>query len=379
MTKYNFDEMINRRDTASLKWDTVADETVIPLWVADMDFRTAPAIVKALHERVDTGIFGYVSLPDRYYEAIIGWFRRRHDWDIAKESVLTTSGVVPAVAGIIKSLTRPGDGVILQTPAYNCFFNAIKNDGCQVIANPLQRIDLGDSFSFEIDFDNLEALAADERNNVLLLCNPHNPTGRIWTRAELEEIRDICRRHNVTVISDEIHCELTHGDLEYVPYATVDPDAIICCSPSKAFNIAGLQNANIICPVKSVRDGIAKALKSNEVLDLNPLGVIGVTTAYNEGEEWLDALREYLDQNFDFLREFAHKHLPDWKFCDSESTYRAWIDVTATGMNGDELAQYMLEKCKVRVSPGGIYGDPNYIRLNYACPRQRLQEALQRL
>ncbi|MDE5772909.1 MAG: aminotransferase class I/II-fold pyridoxal phosphate-dependent enzyme, partial [Muribaculaceae bacterium] len=244
MKQYNFDELTERHDTASLKWDTVADRDVIPLWVADMDFKTAPEIIDAVRRRVDTGIYGYVSLPDRYYDAIIGWFARRHNWPIAKKSILTTIGVVPAVAGIIKSLTHSGDGVILQTPAYNCFFTAIKNTGCQVIANPLIRVDKGETFTFEIDFENLERLAAVDRNKVLLLCNPHNPTGRIWSYDELERVRNICQRHNVMVISDEIHCELTHGNSRYVPYASVDPDGIICCSPTKPFKIPVIQNDN---------------------------------------------------------------------------------------------------------------------------------------
>ncbi|MDE6294653.1 MAG: aminotransferase class I/II-fold pyridoxal phosphate-dependent enzyme, partial [Muribaculaceae bacterium] len=315
-----------------------------------------------------------------YYNAIMSWFKRRHDWAIARDTILTTIGVVPAVTAIIKALTHPGDGVILQTPAYNCFFGAIKNTGCQVISNPLTRVNITDrTFSYEIDFENLELLASDERNKVLLLCNPHNPTGRIWTENELEAIRDICCRNGVTVISDEIHCELTRNATDYVPYATIDPNAIICCSPSKAFNIAGLQNANIICPDRRLRTDISFALKSNEVLDLNPLGVCGVTAAYDKGEDWLDALNMYLDENFEVLTDFIMKNLPAWKVCDSESTYLAWIDVSASGMNGDAMALHLLDKCKVRVSPGGIYGDSDYIRLNYACPRERLLEALHRI
>lgn len=377
---YNFDEITNRRNTASLKWDTVEDESVIPLWVADMDFRTAPAVTEAVRARVDTGIYGYVSLPESYFNSIISWFKRRHDWTIARESILTTIGVVPAVSAIVKALTHPGDGVILQTPAYNCFFGAIKNTGCQVIPNPLVRVGITDrTFSYEIDFENLEALASDVRNKVLLLCNPHNPTGRIWTENELETVREICSRHGVIVISDEIHCELTRNSAEYVPYATIDPNAIICCSPSKAFNIAGLQNANIICPDDRLRTDISFALKSNEVLDLNPLGVSGVTAAYDKGEDWLDALNDYLDDNYDVLTDFIMKNLPAWKICDSEATYLAWIDVSGSGMDGDTLARYMLDECKVRVSPGGIYGDSNYIRINYACPRARLLEALGRI
>ncbi|MDE7407146.1 MAG: aminotransferase class I/II-fold pyridoxal phosphate-dependent enzyme, partial [Muribaculaceae bacterium] len=237
--QYNFDEQTHRRGTDSYKWDSAKDNDILPLWVADMDFRTAPAVTEALRKRVDSGIFGYVKVPDSYYESLSSWFRRRHGWMIDKSKVIYTSGVVPAVSAIIKALTKPGDGVIVQIPAYNCFFSSIRNNGCNIVENKLLRRDTADGFTYSIDFENLERLASEARNNLMLLCNPHNPTGRIWTREELEQVRDICHRHGVRVVSDEIHCELTMPGLEYMPYARVDKDAIVCCSPSKAFNIAG--------------------------------------------------------------------------------------------------------------------------------------------
>lgn len=379
MTHFDFDELTHRRDTASLKWDSMPSDDIIPLWVADMDFRTAPAVTEALQRRVASGIFGYVDVPGRYFDALTGWFSHRHRWEIDPQRVIYTSGVVPAISAIIKALTIPGDGVILQTPAYNCFFSSIRNQGCRQIDNPLIRHDLPDGFTYSIDFDDLEYIASNPRNKLLILCNPHNPTGRVWTRDELQRVSDICARHEVRVVSDEIHCELTHPGFEYTPYATIDPRAIVCCSPSKAFNTAGLQIANIVCPDRKTQARINRAINDNEVCDVNPFGVEGLIAAYNEGGDWLGALRGYLDANRHLLSEFIAREIHRWSLCDSESTYLAWIDVTASGIDGDSTEHLLLEKARVRISSGSDYGDSRYIRLNYACPRQRLEEALRRI
>lgn len=379
MKRFDFDELTERRHTGSMKWDTLPADDIIPLWVADMDFRTAPAVTDALRRRVEGGIFGYADVPAAYYEAVCGWFRRRHGWEINTDMMIVTSGVVPAVSAVIKALTIPGDGVILQTPAYNCFFSSVRNNGCREYDNRLLRIVRGEGFSYEIDFENLEHLASDPRNKLLILCNPHNPTGRVWTRAELERVRDICRRHRVTVVSDEIHCELTHPGFDYTPYATVDDRAVVCGSPSKAFNIAGLQNAFIVAPSPEVRCMIDRAINDNEVCDVNPFGVDAVTAAYEKGEEWLGELRSYLNDNNRFLLAFIERRLPSWRVCLSESTYLAWVDVTATGMDGDMMEHLLMEQAKVKVSSGAIYGAPDFIRINYATPRQRLEEALERI
>lgn len=379
MEKFNFDELTTRRHTGSLKWDTMPADEIIPLWVADMDFRTAPAIVNALQKRVASGIFGYVDIPDEYYSTLNSWFVRHHQWDINRSDVICTSGVVPAISAIIKAMTIPGDGVILQTPAYNCFFSSIRNNGCMLVDNPLNRVERSDSFSYSFNYEELEQVASDPRNKLLILCNPHNPTGRVWTRQELEKIRDICRCHHVTVVSDEIHCELTHLTYKYTPYATIDPDAIICCSPSKAFNTAGLQNAFIVCADHNLLARIDRAINDNEVCDVNPFGVTGLIAAYSHGDEWLNQLRQYLDENFEYLRTCICAELPDWKVCASEATYLAWIDVSGNGMTGDETAQFLIDKARVCVSSGSSYRAPNYIRINYACPRQRLRQALQQI
>lgn len=377
--EFDFDTPVDRHATGSYKWDSIGDREVIPLWVADMDFRTAPTIIEALRKRVDHGVFGYVKVPDEYYEALTGWNLRRHGWSIDPEMVIYTSGVVPAISAIIKALTRPGDGVIVNTPAYNCFFSSIRNNSCTIVENPLRRIDCGDSFTYVIDFESLETACADPANKLLILCNPHNPTGRIWTREELERIATICHRHGVTVVSDEIHCELTLPGREYVPYATIDPDAVVCCSPSKAFNIAGLQIANIVAPSQPVRAVIDRAINDNEVCDVNPFGVVALISAYTAGEPWLDALRDYIAENYRALLDFFTAELPQLKVCRLEATYLAWVDISPLGIESTRLEAYALETEKVWVNAGAMYGTEGYIRINMACPRSRLLEGLRRL
>lgn len=376
---FDFDTPVDRRGSGSYKWDSASQQDVIPLWVADMDFPTAPVIIDALRRRVDHGVFGYVKVSDDYYDALISWNRHRHGWTINRDMVIYTSGVVPAVSAIIKALTRPGDGVIVNTPAYNCFFSSIRNNRCTIVENQLIRVDSGDSFTYRIDLDSLEEACADPANKVMILCNPHNPTGRIWTRGELEEIAGICHRHGVTVISDEIHCELTLPGREYIPYATVDPDAVICCSPSKAFNIAGLQIANIVAPSEPVRAVIDRAINDNEVCDVNPFGVTALIAAYNHGAPWLDALRDYISGNYAMLLDFFATELPSLKVCSLESTYLAWVDITALGISSEKLEEHALETERVWVNAGSMYGSEGYIRINMACPRSRLLEGLRRL
>ena len=380
--KFDFDMPVDRRGSGSMKWDGEGDAPdVLQLWVADMDFPTAPVVRRAVEERAASGVFGYVAVSDSYYEALSGWFFRRHGWMIRRDRVIYTSGVVPAISAIIKALARPGDGVITQTPAYNCFFSSVSNQGCRLIDNPLRKVPTENGFTYELDFDDLERAAALPEARLLLLCNPHNPGGRVWSREELERVRDICRRNDVTVISDEIHCELVHpGSPAYVPYATVDSRAVVCCSPSKAFNIAGLQIANIVCPDEETRARVDRAINDNEVCDVNPFGVVALQAAYSDdGAEWLDALNEYLDGNRRLLRDSLSKAFPALRFCDSEATYLAWIDVSPLGLSGDRVADILLEEARVRVSSGSIYHDNSFIRINYATPRPLLAEAISRI
>lgn len=303
--KYDFDEIISRRNSNSYKWDAVMGEGVLPMWVADMDFRTAPAVVEVLRKRMDHGIFGYTKVPPVYYDAIINWFTRRHGWQIDRDWIIYTSGVVPALSAIIKALTVPGDRVLVQTPVYNCFFSSIRNNGCEIVANPL----VYTNGTYRIDFDDLARKATDPKVRLLLLCNPHNPVGRVWTRAELMCIGEICLRNDVLVVADEIHCELVYSGHTYIPFASISDDfrtrSVTCTSPSKAFNLAGLQIANIFAADESVRVKIDKAINLNEVCDVNPFGVEALVAAYNDGEEWLEELKCYLSDNYLYMRTFS--------------------------------------------------------------------------
>ena len=374
---FDFDHAPDRRGTGSYKWDSYP-EGVIPMWVADMDFRTAPAIVEALRNRVDHGVFGYTLVGDDYDDAVTRWFAHRHGWTIDPAMIIYTSGVVPAVSAIIKAMTRPGDKVVLQTPAYNCFFSSIRNNGCEASRNELLRQADG---SYRIDFDDLEARCADPAAKLLILCNPHNPTGRIWSAEELKRIAGICAANGVFVISDEIHCELTYNGREYTPFGTLAPEGLryaVCVSPSKAFNTAGLQIANIVASDADVRAKIDRAINDNEVCDVNPFGVAGTIAAYGHGEAWLDELRGYLWQNWLTVRDFFAKELPAYGLTPLESTYLVWIDCRHTGIGSDRLSAMLIEG-GVALSPGSIYGDAGYMRLNIACPRARLEEGLCRI
>ncbi|MCM1021975.1 MAG: pyridoxal phosphate-dependent aminotransferase [Muribaculum sp.] len=379
--KYNFDKIVDRRGSGSYKWDSTKDSEMIPLWVADMDFQTAPCVVEALRKRVEHGIFGYTHVQPDYYIALKHWFETRHGYRINIDNVIYTSGVVPAISAIIKAMTKPGDGVIVQTPVYNCFFSSIRNNGCRIIENKLLRRNLdGGLFTYDIDFRALEQLAAEPENKLLLLCNPHNPAGRLWIRPELEKISEICRRNQVQVVSDEIHCELTMPSLEYVPYGRIDDSAIVCLSPSKAFNTAGLQIANIVCPNTDVRRLVDRAININEVCDVNPFGVVGLMASYTEeGANWLDELRAYLKTNYELVRQWRNACIPQCGLTQLEATYLPWIDVKPLGISGTELEEVLKEKAHVWVNAGGMYGDDNFIRLNIACPRKRLEEGLNRI
>lgn len=378
--KYDFDEIIPRRGTNSYKWDS-AQEDVLPMWVADMDFRTAPAVVEALRKRVEHGIFGYTKVPSAYYEAVTGWFAHRHGWQIGKDWIIYTSGVVPALSAVIKALTVPGDRVLVQTPVYNCFFSSIRNNGCEMVASPLTYL----NETYRIDYDDLERKAADPKVKLFLLCNPHNPAGRVWTRRELTRIGEICLRHGVLVIADEIHCELVYQGHTYTPFASISEEflmhSVTCISPSKAFNLAGLQIANIICADEGMRIKIDKAININEVCDVNPFGVEALIAAYNEGAEWLEALKHYLSGNYNYLKAFFMEYLPKLPVVMLEGTYLVWVDCTALKRSSKEIADDLLKKEKLWVNDGGIYGEDGegFIRINIACPRERLIEGLNKL
>lgn len=382
--EYDFSRPTERRGTDSYKWDSAPEADIIPLWVADMDFETFPGITEALQRRVAHGIFGYTRVPEAYYEAVCNWFGKRHGWHINREDIIYTSGVVPAVSAVIKALTLPGDQVIVQGPVYNCFFSSIRNNGCEMVSNSL--IYNKEELRYDIDFDDLERKLAHERARLMLLCNPHNPGGRVWTRDELTRVAELCRKYGVRVVSDEIHCELTLYDNEYVPFGSLPDElshgSITCCSPSKAFNTAGLQIANIVCRDAEVRNRIDRAININEVCDVNPFGVIALQAAYSdEGYEWLTQLRAYISSNYDLLRERFARELPKCKVMRMEGTYLAWIDCSELHISSDEIEEMLMHENKVWVNAGSMYGTEGaaFIRINMACTSELLNEGITRI
>lgn len=382
--EYDFSRPTDRRGTDSYKWDSAPEADIIPLWVADMDFETFPGITEALQRRVAHGIFGYTRVPEAYYEAVCRWFDKRHGWHINREDIIYTSGVVPAVSAVIKALTLPGDQVIVQGPVYNCFFSSIRNNGCEMVSNSL--IYNKEELRYEIDFDDLERKLKHERARLMLLCNPHNPGGRVWTRDELTRVAELCRKYGVRVVSDEIHCELTLYDNEYVPFGSLPDElsrgSITCCSPSKAFNTAGLQIANIVCRDAEVRNRIDRAININEVCDVNPFGVIALQAAYSdEGYEWLTQLRKYISANYDLLLERFARELPKCKVMRMEGTYLAWIDCSELHISSDEIEEMLMHENKVWVNAGSMYGAEGaaFIRINMACTSELLNEGITRI
>ncbi len=380
--KYDFDELVVRRGTGCVKWDESPDDEIIPLWVADMDFKAAPVIQDAIRKRAEHGVFGYTVVEDDYYEAVISWFQRRHDWTIRREEILYTTGVVPAMSVAIKALTMPGEKVLILSPDYNCFFSSVRNNGCEVLETALLRV--GDSF--EVDWEDFETKCSDEKTTVFLLCNPHNPCGRVWTAKELELMNDICLRHGVKVVSDEIHCELVMPGYRFQPFAAVSEacreNSVILNSPSKSFNIAGLQAANIICSQPDWRRRLDRAININEVCDLNPFGPVALKAAYNDSEDWIDELNQYLWGNYQALCEFVEANIPQWKVCKLEGTYLPWVDISAMNTTAQDLCDKLLDEAKVWLNPGTMYGPQSgegYIRINIATQRSRLIEALNRI
>lgn len=378
---FNFDQVVSRRGSNSYKWDSNADQYVLPMWVADMDFQTAPSVISALETRAQHGMFGYTKVPEAYFEALISWFQRRYQFTMPREAVLFTMGVVPALSAIIQGLCRPSSGVLVLTPAYNCFFSSIRNSDCQMVESRL----LYDNGRYHIDFADFEKKAADPNNTLMLLCNPHNPVGRAWTREELQRIGEICLANNVTVVSDEIHCDLVQPGFQHIPFASVDErflqHSVTCTSPSKSFNLAGLHVANILAADEEKRRLIDKQLNINEVCEIGPFAVEALIAAYNGGEQWLDALRDYLSQNYAYAKDFMAEHLPQLSLLPLEATYLLWIDIRALGKNSADVAKLLLDEQKLWISEGTIYGEAGegFIRMNIATPRANVVDGLNRL
>ena len=376
---YNFDEPVNRRNTHSLKWDVKEQE--LPMWVADMDFQTAPEIQEAIRERAAHGVFGYSIVPEEWYQAYMGWWERRHHFSMEKEWLVFCTGVVPAISSMVRKLTTAGENVLVQTPVYNIFFNSIVNNGRNIAESPLRY----DGNTYQMDFEDLERKLSDPQTTLMILCNPHNPVGRIWSREELEQVGELCRKYHVTVISDEIHCDLTSPGQEYIPFASVSENckkiSITCMAPTKAFNLAGLQTAAVAVPNPNLRHKVWRGLNTDEVAEPNSFVVEAAVAAFTKGEAWLDALREYIQENKNFVENFLKKEDLHIRLVPSQATYLLWLDCREMQGCAAEFTQYLREHTGLYLSEGQQYGESgcSFIRMNIACPRSRLEDGMKRL
>ncbi len=395
---YDFGEVIDRRGSDSTKWDYRAtpngpqrwdaanpehgEDQVLAMWVADMDFRCAPGIIDAIKKRADHGIFGYSAASESFDEAVTQWFAKRHDWQIDREHIVRTAGVVPALHFAVRAFCQAGDKVLVQRPVYYPFFRAIKNGGCEIVSNDLINVD----GHYAMDFDDLERKCADPAVTLAILCSPHNPVGRIWTAAELTRFGEICSKHGVRVIADEIHGDLILPGQSFCPYGTLAPAlseaAIICTAATKTFNLAGLHLSNIV-----MANAADRALYKQTMVEvgmspgLDPLALAGIEAAYRQGDDWLDAMLVYLDDNRRLFEDFCRTHLPGTVVSPLQGTYLIWVDFRSWQLTHEDLDALMLEEAKLYLDTGTLFGDlgSGFQRFNIACPRSILQKALDRL
>ncbi|MFM1654547.1 MalY/PatB family protein [Brevibacillus sp. B_LB10_24] len=381
--RYDFDKQINRFQTASEKWDQLeehfGDKDLLPMWVADMDFASPEPVIEAIKQRAEHGIFGYTVISDEYLDAVVNWMQVRHDWAIQKDWVCHSPGVVPALHFIVQSFTQPGDKVMFQPPVYYPFSKVIANNGREIVYNPLKY----ENGRYQMDLDDLRKKIAGVK--LLILCSPHNPVGRVWTKEELAELGRICLEHNVLVVSDEIHFDLVLSGHTHTPFAAISEEfaqnAIICTAPSKTFNLAGLQISNIIIPNQKLRKVFADTVDKHFLGLPGTFGLVAAESAYRHGGEWLDQLLAYLEQNLDFLTAYLQQNLPELKVIKPEGTYLVWVDCRGLGLSLKELEQFMLQKAKVAFNQGYVFGPggEGFIRINIACPRSLLEEGLSRV
>ena len=377
--KYNFDNPPSRRGTGCYKWDCGPGE--LPMWIADMDFEAAPCIREALQRRLDHGIFGYDDMGPAWAPAYVDWWRERHGFVMEPENLIFSTGVVPSISSLVRKLTTPNENVLLQTPVYNIFFNSVVNNGCRVLESPLRR----EGEDWFIDFEDLEAKLADPQTSLMILCNPHNPVGRIWSREELAQIGALCQKHHVTVISDEIHCDITAPGKGYLPFASVDQVcrsvSLSCIAPTKAFNIAGMHSSAVYAADPVLRHKAWRALNTDEVAEPNSFAAPAAIAAFTQGGPWLDALRDYVWANKRLFRDFCDRELPGVKAPVSEATYLVWADVSARTDNVKDFAARLRAETGLWLAAGSSYGQSGegYLRINLACPRSTVEDALGRL
>lgn len=377
---YNFDEIIERRGTGSIKWSS-ADEGVLPMWVADMDFKTAPEIRESLSKKVAEGLFGYSSIPDEFYNAIIYWWESMYRYPIQKDKILPGPGLIPTLSAVLRTFVKSGENIIIQPPVYNHFYHFITNCGLGMSENNL----LYKDGHYQIDFDDLELKASNPKSTLLLLCNPHNPIGRVWKKSELERIADICSRHKVMVVSDEIHADLVYDAYQHIPFVSIakhyDLEAVTCSSPCKTFNLAGLPISYVVSEKEDLLKKIYRTFEIQETGYPNDIAVTALIAAYQNGAGWVQALKDYLHQNFQYLKNYINDYLPEIKIISLQATYLVWLDCQSLNKNSEELSKILLEEEKLWINPGTMYGSAGegFIRINIGCPRTILEDGLVRL
>ena len=382
---YEFDKIIDRKGTNCLKYDFARErghsEEELPLWVADMDFQTAPEIVERLQKSVAHGIFGYSEGKDSYFQALAGWYEKHFGWTVKREWLVKTPGVVFAIAAAVRAFTKEGDAVLLQQPVYYPFSEAIKDNGRELVNSPLKLV----NGHYEMDFEDLEQKIVEHQVKLFLLCSPHNPVGRVWTEEELRKVGDLCVKYNVLVVSDEIHSDFTWPGHEHHVFANLDPKyaeiSITCTAPSKTFNLAGLQTSNIFIPNRTLRKTFKKAIDQAGYSQLNTLGLVACQAAYEEGEPWLTELKKYLLENLDFSRNYIERNLPGVHLIEPEGTYLIWLDFRDLGLPEEKLEHLITKEAKLWLDSGAIFGTDGegFERINIACPRTTLKEAFDRL
>jgi len=379
--KYNFDEIVSRKNTNSVKWDLAKDVEVLPMWVADMDFKTAPEILETISEKVSHGVFGYSDIPDNFHQLIIDWWKKNHDFYIEKEWLLPVTGMIVSLSAIVRTFVKPDENIILQTPVYNHFFTIADNCSCNLLENDLIYKD----GSYEIDFDDLEAKASNSKTKLLLMSNPHNPVGRVWKKEELVKIAEICSEHQVMVVSDEIHADLVFENHKHIPFASIaanyDLLFVTCGSPCKTFNLSGLSISYIISQDKNILKQINKTLEIQETIYPNPIAADALIAAYTKGNNWLKEMKIYLWENYQFLLKFCGEHLPEIKVISLEATYLVWLDFSFFNKTSDEISKILIDEEKLWLNSGTMYGKAGegFLRMNIACPRELLVKGLKRL
>ena len=382
----DFDKVIDRRNTRCLKYDFAKrrgmPEDVLPLWVADMDFATSSYIEDALIERAKHGIFGYSEVQTPYFEILENWLKKHHNWDVQEKWLIKTPGVVFALAMAVKAYTEIDEGILIQAPVYYPFYEVIRDNGRKIVENELY---LGDDNRYHIDFEDFEKKIVDNNVKVFILCNPHNPVGRVWTKEELEKMGDICLKHNVVIMDDEIHCDFTYPGFKFTSFMTLDEkyhnSLVLYTSPSKTFNVAGLQPANIIIKNQELRAAYRKANAAAGYSQGSIMGQVAVKSVYTKGDEWVNELVEYITGNMNYMRDFVKENFPKAHFVDPEGTYLTWVDFSGYGFTDEELEHIMVEEAHLWLDSGKVFGPATaqFERFNLACPRATVVKAMEQL